>query len=151
MIARLVIAFACTGALAAPAAATLEPGNWRLTVKSTTNGVDDASEEEVCLRADELRDLARYFAPALEGVQATCTTVRQPGGAPGIIRHRLRCTGNGFTYEATSEITVQTPARFLMSFDSRARTARETGVVSMRAEAVRLGPCNKPATAQEGR
>jgi len=57
----------------------MEPGNWRIETRSITNGKADPPQDQVeCLR-DELKDLAAYFAPQLEGVQAKCTRAPRKG------------------------------------------------------------------------
>lgn len=134
----------CSIAASAADAPRLEPGNWRLQVKSVTNGVADPPQDaQVCLREEELRDVARYFAPALEGVQAKCSIARQPPAAGETLAHRLRCAGKGFTYEARSSVTIEGPTRFRLKMHSDAKTAEQNGVVDMQAEAVRLGDCEK--------
>ena len=142
---RAVAAVAIACALPTPAFAEvrLHPGKWRVQAESVTNGVADPSQdEEVCLR-DELKDLAGYFAPKLEGVKAKCTTTNLPAGDRKTIARRLRCTGDGFTYEAVSQVILVEPSRFSIKFQSTAKTQRETGIVSMQADARHLGPCDK--------
>ncbi len=128
---------------AADAPLRLDPGNWRVRVTSTTNGVADPDQDtEVCLR-DELKDLAAYFSPALEGVKARCTTTRVAAKDPKVIARRLRCTGAGFTYEAETSVTIVNPSRFTLTLRSDAKTAKETGIVVAAGEGDRLGPCKE--------
>ena len=135
------LASAALAAAAADAPLRLDPGNWRVRVTSITNGVADPDQDtEVCLR-DELKDLAAYFSPVLEGVKAQCTTTRVPSKDPKIIARRLRCTGTGFTYAAVTSVTIVDPSRFTLTLRSDAKTAKETGVVSATGEGDRLGPC----------
>lgn len=130
--------------VAAAAAPRLDPGNWRVRVSSTTNGVADPAQDfEICLR-DELKDLAAYFAPALEGVKARCTTTRVPDKDTRNIARRLRCTGTGFTYNAETRVTIEKPGRFTLTIKSEAKTAKETGIVSASGEGDLLGPCKAP-------
>lgn len=119
----------------------LDPGNWRVRATSVTNGVADPEQDsEMCLNA-ELKDLAAYFAPALEGVQAKCSTTRVASKDPKVIARRLRCIGSGFTYEAETSVTIVDPSRFTMTLRSRAKTPTETGIVSLAGRGDRLGPC----------
>ena len=131
-------------AAAADAPLRLDPGNYRLRVASITNGVADPQQDtEECL-ADELKDLAGYFSPQLEGVQAKCATARVPSKDPKVIARKLRCTGTGFTYDAETSVTIVNPSRFTLTLRSLAKTPTETGVVSVAGEGDRLGPCKKP-------
>ena len=139
----IALAAAVLSAAAADAPLRLEPGNWRVRVSSVTNGVSDPNQDsETCL-GDELKDLAGYFSPQLEGVKANCTTTRVPGKDPKVIARRLRCTGTGFSYEAETSVTIVSPSRFVLSLASRAKTATETGIVSASGEGDRIGPCKK--------
>lgn len=141
--ARVVTAVLSSASLSAAAAdpPRLDAGNWRVRVTSTTNGVADPNQDfEICLR-DELKDLAAYFAPALEGVKARCTTARVPVPDKKVIARRLRCTGTGFTYEAETRVTIVNPSRFALTIRSNAKTAKETGIVTAAGEGDRLGGC----------
>jgi hypothetical protein len=132
-------------ALAASAAQLrLEPGKWRVNTVSSTKGVaDPPQDEETCLRPDELKDLHKYFTPALEGVPgAKCTVTRQPA-AGDAIAYRARCSGNGFTMEIRSTVTIASPERFHMLYRSATKTVREEAVVVAESQAVRLGPCER--------
>lgn len=132
-------------AAAAADAPRLEPGNYRLRVTSITNGVADPDQDtETCLTQHELKDLAAYFSPVLEGVKASCSTTRVPGKDAKVIARRLRCTGNGFTYNAESTVTIVNSSRFSLAMSSLAKTPTETGIVSAKGEGDRLGPCKKP-------
>lgn len=139
-----VLATAGLAAAAADAPLRLEPGNYRVRVTSVTNGVADPKQDfEQCLDK-ELQDLAGYFSPQLDGVEARCTTSRVPSKDPRVIGQRLRCKGNGFTYDAESSVTIVDPSRFTLTIGSHAKTRRETGIVSAAGEGDRLGPCKKP-------
>ena len=141
--AALAIATGAFGAAAA-AAPHLDAGNWRVRVTSITNGVADPAQDfEVCLR-DELKDLAAYFSPALEGVKARCTTTRVPDEDKRNIARRLRCTGAGFTYNAETRVSIEKPQRFTLTMRSEAKTAKETGIVAVAGEGDLLGPCKAP-------
>ena len=121
----------------------LDPGNWRVRATSVTNGIaDPAQDSEMCL-GDELKDVAGYFAPALEGVKARCTTTRVPAKEPNVLARRLRCTGAGFTYEAESRVIIVNPSRFTLTMRSNAKTATETGIVALSGEGDRLGACKE--------
>ena len=136
-----MLAAAAFAAAAADAPLRLDPGTWRLRVMSVTNGVADPKQDgEECL-SEELKDLAGYFSPQLEGVKAKCTTTRVPSRDPKVIARRLRCTGAGFTYEAESSVTIVNPSRFVLTMSSHAKTPTETGIVSVAGEGDRLGPC----------
>ena len=70
--ARVVIAILGVLAVfaAAPSAhaqAALEPGLWRVTVSSTTNGKPDPNQDTKECLGEELKDITAYFAPQLEG------------------------------------------------------------------------------------
>ena len=139
-----VLATAAFAAAAADAPLRLDPGNWRVRATSVTNGVADPKQDEETCLADELKDLAGYFSPALEGVKARCTTTRVLSKDPKVIARRLRCTGTGFTYDAETSVTIVNPSRFVLTLNSRAKTPTETGIVSLAGEGDRLGPCKTP-------
>jgi hypothetical protein len=139
-----LVAMAGLAAAAADAPLRLEPGNYRLRVASVTNGAADPKQDfEECL-SEELKDLAGYFSPQLEGVKATCTTSLVPSKDPKVIARRLRCKGDDFTYDAESSVTIVNPSRFTLTMRSNAKTSTETGIVSAAGEGDRLGPCKKP-------
>ncbi len=143
--AHVVAAIVSTAAFSALSADAprLDPGNWRVRVTSITNGVaDPAQDAQVCL-GDELKDLAAYFSPELEGVAARCTRTRLRSDDPRVILHRLRCAGKGFTYELEGRVTIVSPTRFTLSMRSLAKTATETGVVSAQGQGDHLGACKK--------
>jgi hypothetical protein len=120
----------------------LEPGNWRLRVSGSTNGVPNPVEDsEQCLEGEQLKDLGAYFAPSLEGGQADCQRTRQPSAEPGKVDYRMHCTGAGFTVDATTSVTVESPHRFtgLLRVDSRTET--ESAVVLADVEGTWLGAC----------
>ena len=138
-------AWAFHAAAAPPAAAPqpqLDAGFWRLNVSSTTNGQADADQQEdVCLGEAELKDVARYFAPVLEGIPARCTTTRQPGGDRNTIKHRMSCKGTNFTMEIRSSVVIDGAQRFRLDVRTDTRTPRESAVVLTKAHAVRTGDC----------
>ena len=135
----LLASFSLAAAAAEPP--RLDTGNWRVRVTSVTNGVADPPQDfEVCLR-DELKDLAAYFSPVLEGVKARCTTTRVPDKDTRVIARRLRCTGTGFTYNADTSVTLAGPVRFTMTLSSTAKTRKENGIVSAEGQGDRLGAC----------
>jgi hypothetical protein len=74
VIAGVVSVFASPSAARAQAA--LEPGMWRLTLTSTTNGKPDPKQDSKECLGEQLKDLAAYFAPQLEGAKATCQRTR---------------------------------------------------------------------------
>jgi len=118
----------------------LDEGNWHITTKSTTNGKPEpVQEQDECLR-DELKDLAAYFSPALEGVAAKCT--RTPKKAPdGTIAYKLRCVGKGFTMDASSEVKIAGPRQFTVILKVDSKTTKERAVVEARAEGRHTGSC----------
>ena len=131
-------------AVAAPACALaqvkLEEGNWHITTKSTTKGKPDpVQEQDECLR-DELKDLAAYFAPALEGVQADCKKTPRKT-ASGTIAYKMRCTGKGFTVDAESEVKVVGPKEFTAMLKMDTKTSKERAVVVANAVGRHTGPC----------
>jgi hypothetical protein len=131
-------------AIAAPACAAaqvkMEEGNWHITTKATTNGKPEpVQEQDECLR-DELKDLAAYFAPALEGVQADCKRTPQKT-ASGTIAYKMRCTGRGFTLEAQSEVKVAGPKEFTAMLKMDTKTSKERAVVVANAVGRHTGAC----------
>ena len=68
--AALLFAVAASVTTLAYGQTVLEPGLWRVTVNSTTNGRPEAEQDDqVCLEA-ELKDLGKYFAPERDGREA---------------------------------------------------------------------------------
>ena len=131
-------------AMAVPGLALAQPkldeGNWHITTRATTNGKPEPEQEQdECLR-DELKDLAAYFSPSLEGVQASCR--RTPQKAPdGTIAYKMRCTGKGFTMDASSEVKIAGPREFTALLRMDTKTAKERAVVEARAEGRHTGAC----------
>lgn len=118
----------------------LDEGNWHITTRATTNGKPETvQEQDECLR-DELKDLAAYFSPTLEGVAAKCT--RTPQKAPdGTIAYKLRCAGKGFTMDASSEVKIAGARQFTAILRMDTKTSKERAVVEARAEGRHTGPC----------
>jgi hypothetical protein len=144
----LALAFACCGPDAAFAQSSeLEPGRWKLHVASTTKGKPDPVQDtEACLQGEELKDLGAYFAPTLEGVEARCERTRLPSSDPRKVDYRARCTGAGFTWEATSSVTVESSGHFTASMRMDTRTQRDSAIVVAEISGTRVGPC-EPAAA----
>ena len=89
---------------------------------------------------DELKDLANYFAPTLEGVQAKCT--RSPRkGDDKTIAYTIKCVGAGFTWNAESSVRIEGPKRFTAQLKMDTRTTKEHAVVTADIEGVHTGPC----------
>ncbi len=118
----------------------MEPGNWHITTHVTTNGKPEPVQvQDECLR-DELKDLAAYFAPSLEGVQAKCARTPQKA-PPDSIAYKMRCTGQGFTMDAESEVKVLGPKRFIANMKMDTKASKERAVVIAKAEGNHTGPC----------
>jgi hypothetical protein len=127
-------------ATASAAAPTLEPGLWKVTFHSSTDGkANPVDESSPCLR-DELADVAAYFAPALEELQAECKNTRQPS-TPNEIAYRMHCVGRNFTIEALTKAVLETSHRFTVSLRVETKTARSTELVVGSGTAVRTGEC----------
>jgi hypothetical protein len=123
----------------------LEPGLWRVTASSTSNGkAEPDQDEEVCLEA-ELKDLGKYFAPELEGVRAKCSRTKRPTGNPNILAHRMTCTGadSPFTTEMQANVVLVSPTHFKLSMRIDTKTPTETAQFVAEGEAKRIGPCPK--------
>ena len=127
-------------ALSASAETAMEPGNWHLTTRSTTNGkADPVQEQDECL-GDELKDLSAYFAPALEGVKAKCT--RTPRAArDGSIAYTMKCRGTSFTMDIESAVRVEHPKRFTATLKMDTKTPKERAIVVANIEGMNVGPC----------
>jgi hypothetical protein len=120
----------------------MQPGNWHIVTHATTNGkADPVQEQDECLK-DELKDLAGYFSPGLEGVEAKCT--RTPQKAPAnSIAYKMRCTGNGFTADMESQVNVVDSKRFTATLKMDTKAANEHSVVTARIEGVHTGDCKR--------
>lgn len=128
---------------AACAQTPLEPGVWRITVTSTTNGKPDPKQESKECLGDELKDLASYFAPQLEGAKATCKRTRQPE-KDRTVAYRMQCSGEGFTVDALTSVTVVNSRHFTMSIRTDSRAPGESAVVVAKGEGRRIGACAPP-------
>jgi hypothetical protein len=130
------------GAYAAGAQLALEPGMWRITVTSTTNGTSNPDEDtEQCL-GEELKDLVSYFAPQLEEVQAQCTNTRQPSD-PNQVAYRMQCRGAGFTVDALTRVTIESSSHFTATMRIDSRTVQESALVIANAQGRRTGACSR--------
>ena len=122
--------------------AVLEPGSYRLHLASVTNGAaDPVQDTEACLRAEELADLGAYFMPSLEGTEARCEAKREPGPDPRKIDYRMHCEGDGFTTDAATNVTIESPQRFTLTLRMDSRTATESALVTAEIEGRRVGSC----------
>ncbi len=143
--AALLFAVAASATTLAYGQTVLEPGLWRITVNSTTNGRPEPEQDDkVCLEA-ELKDLGKYFAPELEGVKAKCTRARRPTGDPNVLAYRMTCTGTApkFTTEMQSNVTIVSATHFKLSLKMDSKTPKESALVVAEGEAKRIGPCPK--------
>jgi hypothetical protein len=129
---------------ASPSAAgpqpALEPGMWRITVTTTTNGkADPAQDVKECL-GEELKDLPAYFAPQLEGGEAECTRTRQPS-EDRKVAYRMQCRGAGFTVDALTGVTVENSRHFTATMRINSQAEQESALVVGKAEGRRTGAC----------
>lgn len=137
-IAGLGVAFAASSAAGAESA--LEPGMWRVTVATTTNGKPDPDQDSKECLGEELKDLAAYFAPQLEGGKAECKRTRQPS-KDREVTYRLQCHGGGFTVDAMTSVTVENSRHFTVTMQINTRTERESAIVVANAQGHRTGAC----------
>ena len=122
----------------------LEPGLWRITLSSTTNGKPDPKQDlKECL-GEELKDLPAYFAPQLEGAQATCKLTRLPE-ADRTIGHRMQCSGAGFTVDALTSVTVENSRHFNLSLRTDSRAPGESAIVVAKGEGQWVSACEPAA------
>ena len=143
--AALLFAVAAGAANLAYGQIALEPGLWRVMVNSTTNGEPQPpQDDQLCLEA-ELKDIAKYFSPEFEGVQAKCTRARRPTGDPNSLSYRMTCTGTAskFTSEVQSNVTLVSATHFKLSLKMNTKTPKESALVVAEGEAKRIGPCPK--------
>lgn len=130
--------------VAAPAAnaqAALEPGLWRITVSSTTNGKPDPKQDTKECLTEELKDIPAYFAPQLEGGKAECTRTRQPSKDPKIVAYRMQCTGPGFTVDALTSVTIEDSRHFSVTMRIDSKAPQESATVVANGEAAWTGAC----------
>ena len=137
-----VFGWVAARATAAPPA--LEPGMWKISVTSTTNGKSNPKEDTDQCLGDELKDLTSYFAPQLENAQAECTNTLQPSEDPNQIAYRMQCRGAGFTVEALTSVTFESSRDFSMTMRIDSRTPRESAIVVASGEGHRTGACPAP-------
>lgn len=137
---RLAAIAASAFALDSSAQTAMQPGNWHLTTRSTTNGkAEPVQEQDECL-GDELKDLSAYFAPALEGVTAKCRRAPRPM-ADKSIAYRMECKGNSFTIEIESRVKVESPTRFTATMSMDTKAPKERAVVKAVIEGNHTGAC----------
>jgi hypothetical protein len=129
------------GAYAAAAQLALEPGMWRVTVTSTTNGEPNPAEDTQQCLGEELKDLVSYFAPKLEGANAQCTNTRQPSETHNQVAYRMQCRGAGFTVDALTSVTLESSSHFTATIRIDSRTQEESALVVANAQGHRTGAC----------
>jgi hypothetical protein len=136
------------GAGASAETVELEPGLWRLDTATTTNGAaDPAQHTQACLRSEELKDLGAYFTPVLEEAEADCKTTQQSATDPRRLDYAMHCAGAGFTVDAKTDVTIESPRRFRANVRIETRTERESAVVVAEVEGNRAGECPPPEAA----
>ena len=118
----------------------LEPGLWRMTVTTTTNGKPDPKQDFKQCLGEELKDLPAYFAPQLEGAQATCKHTRQPA-ADRTINYRMQCSGAGFTVDALTSVTFENSRLFTMNMRTDSQAPGESATVVAKGEGRWIGAC----------
>jgi hypothetical protein len=122
----------------------LEPGMWKISVTSTTNGKSNPKEDTDQCLGEELKDLASYFAPQLEGAQADCTKTLQPSKDPNQVAYRMQCRGAGFTVDALTSVTFEDSRHFTMTMRIDSRAPQESAVVVANGDGQRTGTCPAP-------
>jgi hypothetical protein len=137
----LGIAAVFGAAPAGRAQTALEPGLWRVTVSSTTNGKPDPTQDSKECLDEQLKDIAGYFAPQLENANAKCTRTRQPSKDPKVIAYRLQCTGDGFTVDALTSVTIADSRHFSVNLQIDSRTPQESATVTGKGEGSWTGAC----------
>src|SRR5262245_34918340 len=124
----------------------LEPGNWKLKLASTVNGKPEPEQStQDCLHADQLKDLAAYFAPDLEGMKAECAKKQQPTGDATKLAYKMRCTGSGFILEMDAGVSIESSRHFVADIRMHTRTARDSALVVAKAEGRWDGACKPRA------
>lgn len=143
--AALLFAVAASATNLAYGQIALEPGMWRVTVNSTTNGKPQPPQDDQLCLEDELKDLAKYFSPEFEGVQAKCTRTKRPTGDPNSLSYAMTCTGTAskFTSEVQSNVILVSATHFKLSLKMDTKTPKESALVVAEGEAKRVGPCPK--------
>lgn len=137
----LSTAFAASSATGAQPA--LEPGMWRITLTTTTNGKPDPAQDSKECLGEELKDLAAYFAPQLENVEnaeVKCERTQQPS-KDREVSYRLQCRGAGLTVNALTSVTIQNPRHFTVTLRIDSRTPQESALVVGKGEGRRIGAC----------
>lgn len=137
-IASLVLVLAASSATGTQPA--LEPGMWRITLTSTTNGKADPAQESTQCLGEELKDLAGYFAPQLEEADATCERERQPSKDRGVT-YRMHCRGTGLTVDALTGATIEDARHFTVTMRIETRTPNESALVIAKGKGRRTGTC----------
>ena len=150
MRARLVLAgflavLPWVGGAAWAAQPELEPGNWKLQVSTTTNGKPEPVQSSQECLGDELKDLASYFAPELEGVKAKCSKQRRPSKDPRQMAFRTRCAGGGFTSDIDATVTTESSRHFTATMRINSRTRTEAALVVANVEGRWAGACTPAA------
>ena len=119
---------------------TLEPGMYRITFNSTSNGKPDPAQESSQCLGEELKDLAGYFAPQLEEADATCERERQPSKDRDVTYH-MQCRGTGLTLDALTGVTVENTRHFTVTMRIETQTNKESALVVGKGEGRRTGAC----------
>ena len=118
----------------------MEPGNWHLTTKVSTNGRPKPVQEQNECLGDELKDLTSYFAPELEGVKAKCKRTPQKTSDKSIA-YKMKCAGASFTMDVESAVRIEGPKRFTATMKMDTKTPKERAVVVANIEGRHTGPC----------
>ena len=131
---------ACTAQAAQP---ELAPGNWKLHVVSKTNGKPEPVQNTQECLGDELKDLGAYFAPEMEGVQATCKKTRLPSADARKLIYKSRCAGAGFSTDIAATVTIEGPRRFTATMQMNTKTRTESALVIADIDGRWAGECAK--------
>jgi hypothetical protein len=80
-------------AVAAAAETSIEPGQWKVTTKTTMNGGTLPSQVKArCLSAEQAGDVGKTFGPTVGTVNSNCQRMEyEPTG--GRLKWALKCTG----------------------------------------------------------
>lgn len=139
---------ACLAVLLAPLAAAdagppaLEPGNWMYSMQVVANGKPQPPQTgEECLEA-QVKDLAAYFTPKVEGAELACDTQRKADG--NAIEYALRCKGSAMTLDGLTRVTIEDARRVTIRSQLLTRTMYGDNLVLSKGEALRTGRCRKP-------
>lgn len=122
---------------AAPAAAQMQPGLWRFTQTTQSDGQAKTRTSTRCVSEAEAQNPVAYFEPRGDGCALTANSTWG-----GRITSTMRCVQGDETSEVTTTVRIESPVRISISSFMGVTSKQGRATVALNGSGERIGECN---------